>query len=118
MGSGFLDAILDALQRVPAEHKLYFQGVPFNKMGEILDYAKKYSLKVYSSDISPRIEACPFYLQKEEYHDFLHGRPELFAVSADPLGPHTGLWTVSVHIRLPWFGPLSTHNGQLWCRGK
>ena len=91
LGSGFLDAILDALQRVPAEHKLYFQGVPFNKMGEILDYAKKYSLKVYSSDISPRIEACPFYLQKEEYHDFLHGRPELFAVSADPLGPHTGL---------------------------
>jgi hypothetical protein len=59
-------------------------------MREIVDYAKKYSEENYSVDLSPRIEAWPFYLQKEEYHDFLLNRPELFAVSGDPLGPHTG----------------------------
>ena len=89
-GGEFFDSLLDALQRVPAEHKLFVQGVPFNKMREIVDYAKKYSEENYSVDLSPRIEAWPFYLQKEEYHDFLLNRPELFAVSGDPLGPHTG----------------------------
>ena len=60
------------------------------KMREIVDYSKKYSEENVSVDLSLRIEPWPFNLRKEEYHDFLLNRTELFAVSGDPLGPHIG----------------------------
>ena len=57
----------------------------------LLGYAQQYSLENYLSHLSPRIKAWQFYLQKEEYHDFLLLSFEFFAVSSDPLGPHPGL---------------------------
>ena len=40
---------------------MFVQGGPFNKMTEIMDYAKKYSEENFSVDLSQRIEAWQLY---------------------------------------------------------
>ena len=78
------------------------EGVPSNKMEEIVDYAKKYSIENDYSDLSPSSEpgCVAVIFAKKMFNDVLQSSHELFAISNNPLVLTLGLWTAQVHTCL------------------
>ena len=90
LGYEFLDAVVDALERVPTPPKFYIQATPDTKLLEIREHVSRYCLTKGWADLSYLIDVFPYYVNKEELLRFLSDHPEWFAVSGDPLGPNTG----------------------------
>ena len=115
-----LEAVTDALHRASSASGgrriiFYIQEHPASKVLEIIKRVREYCEEKGYDDLSLWVVGVPFFTNKEDYLIFMWEHPELVAIAADPVNPHTGCMDAAL-ARVPvvcWWTILSEWHARM-----